>query len=323
MKAVVTDLMAGPAATMWQYVERVDRRVPVTPAATVEWVAVAHGARLSARLLANVRQPTADSNFARLDEIYPFDSVAVFTRGYLSASLEHLLFWADYAAPLKFHPEQEANFALRPAYTLARAALEAAAPAVWLMNADGPRECLRRYLSLVRWDLRMHAKSTPDTARKAEIEAQEAELLSRVVAEFTPKEIAPPAGYEAVIKAACAHNDVTLDPIDAAWIWRAASGSAHGMPWAATDLQEWITDPHLADPSPIRVPDVNRMAEALRAAWTVTSYGCLKFAAFSGGDLKALTSEARTWLASVVPLKPDADPDALAELRKASGDTAS
>jgi len=123
MKLVVTDLMAGPAVAMWQYVERVDRRVPVTPAATVEWVAVAHGARLSARLLANVRQPTANSGFAQLDELYPFDSVAVFTRGYLSASLEHLLLWADYAAPLTFHPEQEVNFALRPAYTLARAAL--------------------------------------------------------------------------------------------------------------------------------------------------------------------------------------------------------
>ncbi|MBU4188900.1 MAG: hypothetical protein KJ817_11945 [Actinobacteria bacterium] len=291
--------------------------IRVPPRAKLEWAAVAHGARLSNHLLTHVGEPAPKSNFAKVNDLYPFESLAAFTKGYLDAALEHLLLWADYAAPLKFHPEHQVTFGLRPAYTLARAAIEAASPAVWLMNATGPRECLRRYFSLVRWDLQMHAKSTPSPERRADAEKKEMELLDRIRGEFSPKDVAPPGGYEATVKLACEEPGVGLDPTETSWIWRAASGSAHGMPWASKDLQVWVQQDHgLVEGNLIRVPDTDRMAEALRAASTMTSYGCLRFADFSGADLNALTENARVWLARVVPFKEDADLEVISRLRE-------
>ena len=90
------------------------------PGAALEWTEVAHGARFSHHLLTQVGEPRAGSYFAKIQSLYPFESPAAFTRGYLDAALEHLLLWADYAAPLKFPPEHQVTFRLRPAYTLAR-----------------------------------------------------------------------------------------------------------------------------------------------------------------------------------------------------------
>lgn len=288
-------------------------RVPVPADASLEWAAVGHRARFNNHMLTNVGEPAPGSHFATLSTLYPFASVAEFTKGYLGAALEHLQLWAEYAAPLKFHPDHEVVFSLRPAYTLARAAIEAAAPAIWLMNTNGPRESLRRYFCLVRWDMQMHAKSTQDPVRKAGIEEDEAKLLARIEAEFTPKDVAPPGGYESVVKLACEAPDLDLEPDQASWIWRAASGSAHGMPWAREDLQVWVDGDD--DPNPVRVPDTERISEALRAASSMTAYGCYKFAAFCGEDIEALYEDARVWLVNAIPIKPDADPQVVAYLK--------
>lgn len=208
------------------------------------------------------------------------------------------------------------TFRLRPAYTLARAAIEAASPAVWLMNAAEPREHLRRYFSLVRWDLRMQARSTPDPERKADAKKKDAELLDRISVQFSPNDVKPPTGHEAIVKLACENPGLELDPTEASSTWRAASGSAHGMPWASRDLQVWIQEEQgLTGPSPIRVPDTDRMAKALAVAYTMTRYGCLKFADFSGADPNTLAEDARVWLASVIPFRDDIDPKVIARLR--------
>jgi hypothetical protein len=52
------------------------------------------------------------------------------------------------------------------AYTLARAATEASARAVRLTDTRGPVECVRRHLSLMRWDLQEHRKSKLDPGQK-------------------------------------------------------------------------------------------------------------------------------------------------------------
>jgi hypothetical protein len=47
----------------------------------------------------------------------PFDNlekVSDRARHYVTAALRHMLMWADYAAPFKFHPEQAVT--LRPSY---------------------------------------------------------------------------------------------------------------------------------------------------------------------------------------------------------------
>lgn len=98
-----------------------DQRILVDPEASRAWVEVAQGARLSSHIFVSVPAPVVGSNFARTRELYPFEAVDERARAYIGAALEHLIMWADYAAPLKFHPERRPISSNDPPYTLARA----------------------------------------------------------------------------------------------------------------------------------------------------------------------------------------------------------
>ena len=99
-------------------------------------------------MFVNVGEPKAESNFARVHELQPYERVADRVGAYIYAALEHLVLWVDVVAPFKFHPEQANVFQQRPPYTLARAALEASAQAVWMLDTTDPLECIRRHLCL-------------------------------------------------------------------------------------------------------------------------------------------------------------------------------
>lgn len=162
-----------------------------------------------ARLLCD---PLTGSNFAQVNDLYPFEKVSDRARHYVSAALEHLIMWADFAAPFRFHPEQTTTFTMRPTYALARAALESAAQAVWLMDTTDPSECVRRHLRLIRWDLAEHRKSRMDVEGKDRVRRRDTELIERVVNVFTEDEIQPPRNYLDVIRWACRPDDSTLTP---------------------------------------------------------------------------------------------------------------
>lgn len=88
-------------------------------------------------------------------------------------------------------------------------ALETAAQAVWLMDTADPRECVRRQLSVIRWDLEGHRKSRSDPGHKKRVNARDKEPLDRVARGFTADQIKPPAGYLKVITDACRPDDLT------------------------------------------------------------------------------------------------------------------
>lgn len=214
--------------------------------------------------------------------------------------------WADYAAPLKFHPDQELNFTLRPTYTLARSAMEASSQAVWLMDTRDPIECIRRHLSLMRWDLNEHHKSKKgNPVEQAHIELRHTDLLRRVSPVFQPDDIRQPKGYGQVIRRACEATGLELDADTAERLWTAASGAAHGKYWANLDLQtmqvgdEYEPGHHRT----VQIPDATAMTEILEAANTLTQYGVLRFADYSGADIPALLHEAVAWVANNITVK--------------------
>ncbi len=265
-----------------------------------------------------IGDPAASSNFAQANKLYPFIKVSDRTRSYLVAALEHLLLWADYAAPLKFHEDHVVNFTLRPAYTLARAAIESSAQAIWLTNTREPRECIRRHLCLIRWDLEEHRKSKSDSAAKDVIRGYDARLLERVSSEFQAKDIQPPKSYLEVIQAACTADELDLDAKTAERLWRAASGAAHGKYWPTIELQQTHVGKEY-EPGHFRsvqLPDTLGMAEVLRAAEVMFTYGVLRFADYSGADIAALLREAKRWLLEQVTIREDASPDVLRRLRE-------
>jgi hypothetical protein len=265
--------------------------------------------------------PAEGSNFERVNELYPFEKVSDRSRHYVEAAFEHLLMWADHVAPFKFHAEQVVNFTLRPTYTLARAAMESAAQAVWLLSSRDPTECIRRHLRLIRWDLQQHRKSFLDAEDKERCRTRETDLLARVAQSFTEEELRPPIGYLAVLQSACEPDDLDLDAPDVERLWRAASGAAHGMYWPNLELKR-LTVGDEYEPGHFRalsVPDSMVMVEIVRSAYKMTEYAALKHLVYAGADLAALVGPAMRWLTDNMTLKPGADPAVLDHLRTDRG----
>lgn len=248
-----------------------------------------------------VGEPASDSNFVRVAELYPFESIAQQSRRYLDAAFEHLLFWADHVAPLKFHPEQVTNFTLRPCFTLARAALEASAQAVWLLSTTDPVECVRRHVCLRRWDLDEQAKWAGGE-QKSELRNQDRELIERVAKVFTPEQVRPPGGYLQVLQSACANRDLKLRAGHVERLWRVASGAAHGKQWPDDEFRRPVATAPPEFASAV-FPDTKAMLEILDVAHKMTQIGALQHAQYSGADIHALLEGARVWLADHMTLK--------------------
>ncbi|PXY33457.1 hypothetical protein BAY59_10230 [Prauserella coralliicola] len=291
-------------------------REPVPDEHSQAFTEVAQGARITWHMFHACGDPVVGSNFSRANELYPFEKVSDRARHYVTAAFEHLLMWADYVAPLKFHPEQTINFTLRPTYTLARAAMESAAQGVWLMNTRDPIECIRRHLRLIRWDIQEHRKSFLDSNDKERCHKRDADLLARVAERFADEELRPPKGYLAVLQFACEADDLDLDAASVERLWRAASGAAHGMYWPNLELQTLnIGDEY--EPGHFRaqsLPDTAVMADVIRTAFKMTQFAALQYLSFAGADPSELVGPAMRWLTGNMTLKPDADRELLDRL---------
>ena len=297
------------------YDRRVDQRILLDEATLQAWVTVAHEARWYDRVLATSADPGAGSNFDLIDAHYRYELASSWHRSYLTAALEHLLLWAEMVAPLKFHPDQVTIHRLRPTYTLARAALESAAHAVWLSGGDSAEECARRHLRLIRWDYDEHAKSVTDPEQKSRIRSMDNRLLSRVSEHLSEADLRPPGLLDVLRWAA---EVIGVSPADVERVWRAASGATHGKYWPNLALQHVVPVEEYA-PGQLRtvsVPDPAGMTEALELAVQMTGLGVARHVQFGGLELQPVLDEARRWLATVVPFRDDADPEVIAHLQR-------
>lgn len=200
---------------------------------------------------------------------------------------------------------------MRPTYALARAAMESAAQAVWLMDTRDPVECVQRHLRLIRWDLEEHRKSHLDPQGKNQVNERDKKLIERVAQVFTKDQIRPPQGYLWVIQQACRPSDLDLEAAQAERLWRAASGAAHGMYWTNLELTE-VEVGQEYEPGHFRtvtLPDPRAILDVLRASEKMVTYAAFKYLLFSGEDPTRLMAGARTWLAQEITLKPGADPN--------------
>ena len=276
-------------------------RIPIPDDQSLRFTELAQGSRLIHQVHSQVGEPAAESNFFRAAELYPFESIAQQSRRYLDAAFEHLLFWADHVAPLKFHPEQITNFTLRPCFTLARAALEASAQAVWLISTTDPVECKRRHVCLRRWDLDEQAKWA-EGERKIELRNEDRDLVARVAKVFTTEQVRPPGGYLQVLQLACTNKDLKLNAGHVERLWRLASGATHGKQWPDEEFRQpaATAPPELAS---ALFPDTSAMLEILEVAHQMTQIGALQHAAYSGADISALIEDARVWMTENMPLK--------------------
>jgi len=274
--------------------------VPVDAGTRHAWVEVAHGARLAARVLRRIGDPLLGSPFDQVNARYRWEKASDWHRAYAGAALEHLLVWADLVAPLRFDPEHVVGHSLRPAYTLGRAAMEAASQAVWMTATTKVDECAWRHVALIVWDYDEQRKSIADLEGKARIAVQREAVVERAqtlgVAAPLPK-----LNHLTVLQGAA--PAAGLDPGDVERMWRAASGAAHGRYWPTLALTD-VAPVDEYEPGHYRalvIPDPAGMTEVLRTAGTLSTLAVFRHADLCGADQDRLWSEATAWLTSVLP----------------------
>ncbi|RKE64912.1 hypothetical protein [Microbacterium sp. AG238] len=282
-------------------------RTALTRDETEPWVQVALSARVMQRTLRQIPIPAPGSLLDGARAFFPDETAADWCRSFLAAALEHLVMWADYATPLKYHPEAAVEFALRPAQTLARAALESASQAVWVLSTQDVREASRRHVSLVLADWQEQGKAATDPEVKAKLTQRRADAL-RLVGGDEKKFRAPL--YIDLVKDAAAHVRTQLpdalvqDDGAVERLWRASAGSAHGKRWPASELTLTFDAGgyHITMPDPAAITAILKLADA------VMTYGVMRFADFSG-HYEHLSTWQRAALAEVygtLPLLPGA-----------------
>lgn len=257
---------------------------------SMPWVEVAHAARIMRDVLDSVGSPLPGSAFAQVDALYPWEPASEWARDYLSAGLEHLEFWADATVPMKFHPDAIVVHKLRPVQALARAAVESASQAVWMMDASDARATALRHLNLVMDDIDEERKALP-LEEKQRMTDTRTRLIARVASVINEKEIGQFNGYMDVVKkasTATAEHGIKqggiLDPDEVERLWRTSAGSAHGKRWPLVALQITVTSSDAADGAckTATMPDPAAVTKILKLADAVVTYGVVRFAAQIG-----------------------------------------
>ena len=275
-------------------------RIAIDRAQSRSWVEVAQSARLLRDLLTETPPAIEGSPFSVIDEELP-QSCEKWCRSYLSSALEHLGMWADYVAPLSFHPEAVVHHEARPAQTLARAALESASQAVWVMSSRDPREVLRRHLSLVLADWAEQRKAEVDVERKEVLKQQRLDLLA-ILASHGVKVDDP--SYLTLVTAAADEVRTNLsdgdlaDPAQVERLWRASAGSAHGKMWPSLELRVSVE----RDGRSFSFPDADAMSAILVLANRVTQYGVFRFIDYAGHEpqlAERLRATSLSWYARI------------------------
>lgn len=294
-----------------------DALMQVPEEITDRWSALAIGFRFQQEMLRQALDPAPTSNFAQANAFYPLEKVSDWCRDYLTAALEHALFWADFTQPLTFTEDHKVAHRFRPAQTIGRATLEAASQAVWILGGGSAREFARRHLQLIRWDYSERRKSLPIDQKPVMIEADQL-LLERAQTHFEPDELTVPNGYLFIVRESA--SIVRADPDEIETIWRAASGSAHGRRWPAHVLQRVIPGEEYepGQHRTIQIPDPDAITRVISAASTASMQGVLRYLHSAGVEIEPAREKAIQRVGALLPLKPGVDRQEL--LRRRPGE---
>ena len=277
------------------------------------WAGVAHTARLMIDVLQQIREPKPGSNLAQVNEVYAPERGSDWCRSYLSSALEHLEFWGDHVAPLKFHPEQRVRHTFRPVQTLSRAAIESSAHAIWVLDARTAQECTRRHLSLVVHDFEEQKKAAVGQERKTALARRREDLISRIGPDFSEDDVKRAPGYMDLVKQAAAvvaaKGSATYDIDTVERLWRASAGSAHGKRWPSYELQIVLPQDEVLPGqfNTVQMPDPSAITSVTGLASSLTSYAVLRFADYSGYEpqLASILGQARDRLSAKITRRTD------------------
>ncbi|MDO5712350.1 MAG: type I restriction-modification system subunit M N-terminal domain-containing protein [Micrococcales bacterium] len=291
---------------------------------------IAIGLRVEGEILHSYGEPVLNSPFAEANDHYPWEKASDWCREYLSAALESALLWADFYMPLSFGPEAKIDIRPRPVQGLARSALESASQAAWVMTGDTPEELSLRHLRLMYMDFDEQRKAyrlqgdRVDAAR-----AQLATFVERLAGRFDLDDVKKSIRYMDTIRVAAQLNGI--DPDEAEFVWRLATGSTHGKRWAALELNdiELIEEYEYGQFRSSRTPRLDFMVRALGIAYDVLAYSVAVYGARCGArveDMLKAKREGFIKVAKQLPIDPDREGERTAlleQLGKGQGSSAS
>ena len=248
------------------------------------WKECVYAARSCEMTLAQTPDPSPGSDLAKADMFYPWEKVSTWVRGYLRVSAEHLCLWADVVAPYKFDSDAINQVRVRPYLLLARAGLEAAAQALWLVEVSDAPECAKRFLRLMHRDFGLHKKALEsDNLDTSFIDKRIADLESRVAEHAIPVTLTERVpGHERMVRFAA--TATKHDPDRWAYLWNAASGAAHGQNWFGVQAYDMVPVFEY-EPGHFRTiafADPAYITEAMEAACDALYWGTLRWLLMGG-----------------------------------------
>lgn len=190
------------------------------------WKEAVTGIRIYQAMAEQFGDPANDSDLAVDDASCPATAhLSDAARAVLFAALENLAMWCDAIAP-KVYVEGAVNEgAARPHFTLARAGIECASQAVWLLEPEDSATRIKRHLRLVLADMDEQSKALVkhDPTGAAVVTEQTARLREQV------GQVSKAPNYLDMVRAAAHHTPLSNDRAEA--LWRTASAAAHGKAW--------------------------------------------------------------------------------------------
>jgi hypothetical protein len=272
--------------------------MPLSEHHLTEWKVHAFTARTCKLALERVFDPRPNSVLAIADLHYPWEKVSAWSRDYLRGAAEHLGFWADSVAPYEFPPNAVNNVTAgyRPYLLLGRAALEAAAHALWLLAAPTVQDAVRRHVRLMYRDFRYHRAALKAGGKAhAQVDERIENLKTHATKlDSSPKPTEKVPSYEHFVKLAAVQLEQDVD--EWAYLWNAASGAAHGQNWFTIEGFE-LTQKHEYEPGYFRItrfPDPEFITATIGAAVFALEAGTHLWIKLAGHPLDTYLGAAQT-----------------------------
>jgi hypothetical protein len=273
------------------------------------WTELALRFHVENYLFHSLGDPAPGSPFNEANVLFQWEKASDWCREYLSAALQSASMWADHHAPLSFNPVGKVLIRPRPVQSLARATLESAAQAVWVMTADNPHDLVVRHLRLMHGDYVEQKKAFRLHGDRVDLaEEQLSKFKQRVGTSFDESTVFKDVTYLATIRGAAeALSGIgkPLSPDETEYVWRLASASTHGKRWAIFELND-VENLEEYEPGQLRVARTARLDVAFRAmatAFEIAHFGVAVFAARSGLDYFAAQNDAVRRVAEEIPVK--------------------